>query len=1434
MLPALGNYAQAPVAAFSATPVSGCAPLTVNFTDQSSNSPKFWNWDFGNGSLSNLQNPTIVYSTPGTYTVTLVVRNSDGTDGITKTDLIVVNPSPQASFTADITTGCVPVNIHFTDHSDPVAGSIVSWQWDFGDGNTSTQQSPQNNYTATGFYTVSLVVKSSTGCSNSSYMSRYIRIVPGVTPDFTFTNPITCRPPFAVNFTDQTSAPGNILYLWDFGDGNSSALQNPSNSFGATGSYNVKLTAVSDFGCSGTVQKQVNIVGTTTAITGPTTACLNSPVSFTNNSAPSSLTSFWDFGNGAQSTKTNDGTTYTTPGTYHVRLINTYGFCTDSAFQDVVVLAKPTVDFTANNLTSCKAPFTTTFQDLSPGAVSWNWDFGDGVTSTLQNPTHTYNVEGSYNVTLSITDSKGCSNTITKNTFIQVIKPAVSITNIPAGICVGNTYNFTSSASSIDGIASYAWDFGDGATASGAGLTSPSHAYSTVGTYTVTLTITTTGGCQESATIVGGIKVGNPPAVTFTATPLNTCPGNPISFTGVSATADTWLWDFGDGSTDGNNPTTHAYSDDGTFTVRLIAFSNGCARAFTRANYITIPPPISKFDFAVSCTNKRQVTFTNLSKVNPALIPAPSYVWDFGDGSATSNAVNPVHIYPGDNSYTVTLTVTNGGCSHSSNKTVNITGDIADFNISKSPACKNENITLTAINSNPATSTYSWTINGSGMGGNSNSVSTSFPNAGIYSVSLQITDLNGCSDTKTVANAISITGPTANFSVGSGGQCGTTPVIFNDLSTPPGTITKWTWNFGDGQTQSFNSAPFSHQYSDTGSFNPILTVQDLNGCTDSFTIPTKVLITKSAAKFGSDYTTICPNVNVQFSDSSAGYGLTYLWTFGDGTNSTQQNPAHSFATGNPYTVKLFITDVGGCSDSVIKSNYITVKAPKPAFDISDTTTICPPIETKFTFRGQDYQSFSWDFGDGGVSTLLNPSHFYNGYGSFTAKLYVYGYGGCVDSIMSPINVYNPYTTTGMTYSPLTACNSLLVSFGVTVTPSTKFSISYGDGAFDTSGSKTLQHFYGSPGFYAPAVFLTDNQGCQTTVGGPNTIRVIGSEPFFSEDKKAFCDTGTVNFTNFTIGNDPVVTRIWDFGDGTTSPAKDPSHTYTIPGTFIVSQSVTTQTGCSQTISDTIRVYGTPHPVIASDTVVCIDKLLALLGQLEVADTAITWNWDLGNGNTSTNQNATVSYPKDGNYTVKLTATNKLGCKDDTTKTIFVPPTPVISIAADPTIIVGTGITIPVTYSPNIATYLWTPSKALSCTDCPNPFANPKQTAKYNIKVTDIYGCEASRDVTVIVVCNGKNYFIPNTFSPNGDGVNDIFAPRGVGIARINRMQIFNRWGQIVFEKRNFVANDRSSAGGWDGTFNGKPAPADVYVYTIEFVCENSAIIPYTGNVALIR
>jgi PKD repeat protein len=201
------GVSQTPEADFSGTPLSGCAPLAVTFKDLSKGNPKFWNWDFGNGQLSNIQNPTAYFNTPGKYSITLVVRNSDGTDGITKKDYIVVNTSPTASFAANTNIACVPAVIQFTDQS---TGNLVKWQWDFGDGTSSTARNPQKVYTKTGFYTVTLVVTSNTGCQSTYSAARYIRVVSGVKAEFIDSIQSVCKPPFNAEFLNQTSGPGAL------------------------------------------------------------------------------------------------------------------------------------------------------------------------------------------------------------------------------------------------------------------------------------------------------------------------------------------------------------------------------------------------------------------------------------------------------------------------------------------------------------------------------------------------------------------------------------------------------------------------------------------------------------------------------------------------------------------------------------------------------------------------------------------------------------------------------------------------------------------------------------------------------------------------------------------------------------------------------------------------------------------------------------------------------------------------------------------------------------------------------------------------------------------------------------------------------------------------------------------------------------------------
>jgi gliding motility-associated-like protein len=1426
---------QSPVANFTASATSGCSPLSVSFTDQSTGSPFSWNWDFGNGQLSTSKTPSVTYSQPGTYTVRLVVKNSSGVDEEIKTNYITVFPSPSASFTANITTACVPATVQFTDQSTtpPGAGSIVSWSWDFGDGSNSSQQNPSHTYTSTGFFTVTLQITSSTGCKTYSSIGRYIRIVNGINADFSISQPTTCQAPFIINFQDQSSGPGTLSYLWNFGNGGAnSTLQNPGSSYSAAGTYSVQLSVQSNLGCSGTITKNIVVAGKTTDFNFPSTICIGQTVTFQNNSSPAPVSSSWSFGDGTNSSQINPVKTFLSGGTFPVKLINNYGNCSDSINKNVTIITQPSVDFSANDSTGCNPPFTVKFIDKSPGASTWLWSFGDGSTSNQQNPTHTYTGSGYFDVTLTITLPGGCSNTITKTQYIKIKSTTINILNAPTGGCIPFTYSPIPIIQSVDSIAGYSWDLGE----PGAIYTTqfPTHTYNSAGNYAIKLTVTTQAGCVETITIPNGVITGTKPTANFNFAPNNTCAITPVQFTDLSTTTPgaivQWKWDFGDSVTSALQNPVHIYKDTGSLIVQFIVSNNGCTD--TASKLIQVLPPVANFGYTVNCTNRLDVTFIDSSLTSP-LYGAISYQWDFGDG-ATSTLQAPAHSYASLGTYTATLNVTNGPCSYQITKSIILINESADFTINKNPICKSQSFSLSASGSNPANiKDYTWTIGASVINDTTRTIDYSLPAYGLYDVTLMLEDINGCTNSKTTTNYITVSGPVANFSPNGPGACVNNQVSFNDLSTlATAPITQWTWSFGDGTQQTYTSPPFSHSYSQTGSYTVSLMIKDNANCADTVTVSNSVLITRPVAAFRAD-SFYCPLAPLQFIDTSTGSGLTYNWYFGDGGTSTLQNPTHSYTSGNNfYTVKLKIKDLVGCEDSLTKNNYISIRSPKPAFDIADSSGICLPLITSFTFKGADYKTFYWDFGDGTTSTAQNPSHFYNSYGTFTPKLYLTGPGGCIDSAQATVNAYNPVTNTKIIFNPATACNSLTVNYNVTSAPGFKYKFYFGDGSLDSSQQTNLTHFYATPGNYYPYIILSDKFGCDAGVNtGP--INVYGALPIFDKNKKEFCDNGEVFFINYTLNNDPIISSVWDFGDGTTSTATDPSHIFSGAGMYIVRLTVTTQNQCISSASDTIRVYKTPELSIAGKDTLCINSTEGFGGVLTLPDSTIRWQWTFGNGNTSQIQNPTILYSNTGDYNIQLMATNKLGCADTAVHPINVVPLPTAIPVSNPVIIIsGASAQLNMNYTGPIVSYTWLPVQHLDCTNCPQPVANPQFSTDYRVQVQDRYGCKNSGDITVKVVCNGQNFFIPNTFSPNGDGVNDIFYLRGTGLFRIKSLLIFNRWGEIVFEKREFPVND--PVAGWDGNYKGKKAKADVYVYQIEIICSNGEIIKYAGNIALIQ
>lgn len=1422
------SFAQ--TANFTASVTSGCSPLVVNFQDQSTGNPTSWFWDFGNGATATLQNPSTTYFIPGTYTVKLTVTNGQGSNTLTRTQYITVYGKPAMNFTVSDSTACFPHRAQFTDLSSPTPGTInTQWLWDFGDGSQSTQQNPLHVYTTTGNYTVTLKVTNDKGCYSVLTKQAYIRIAGGVVSGFSNTQPTVCRPPFNISFTNSSTGPGTLTWFWDFGDGSTSNLANPVHSYTAPGNYTVSLATTSSDGCSDTIRKTsvLNIQNINTTFNIPDSACINDNINFQNTSTPTPSGSNWIFGDGTTSTQINPVKSYPAVGTYRVRLYNTYSYCTDSFFKNIRILPRPSASFTSDVTFKCQPNLTVNFQDLSTNAIAWAWDFGDGGTSTAQSPSHIYTSYGNFTVQLIVTNSSGCTDTLRRLNYIRIARPVISFPNLPANGCIPYTISPIANIVSLDGVTSYLWNFGDGTTSTAA---NPSHTYTVQGLYSVSLTITTSTGCTETYTLGGAVKVGRKPVVNFSATPNPVCAFQSVQFTDLTNEADQWFWDFGDGGTSSLQSPQHQYGDTGTFTVTLFAINNGCRDSLTIADYIRVKPPISRFGYQTNCINRLEFNFLDSS------IGATSWFWDFGDGT-TSTQQNPVHFFPSYNTYNVTLTVSNDTCSHSLTRAVKVINENPGFTANMTAACKTASIVFNVDNTSPDIVNYDWDFgNGQTSSTSSTTAGAIYINSGYYTISMISTDIYGCRDTLVKPGYIRINGPIANFTATNTSGCRGLTTTFNDLSQNDSisNIVSWKWDFGDGITQTFTAPPFQHIYANAGTFSVKLTVTDAGGCQDSILIPNLVIATNPQALFTSADTLTCPGSTVQFTNNSVAVNYASFWDFGNGFTSTSNSPNTSYLSSGRYTVKLTVTDQYGCSDSLIMPDYITVNQPIAGYTVNDSVSSCTPFEVQFTNTSQYYISSLWDLG-GGISTIQNPIQFYNTPGIYPIQLIVTSPGNCKDTTYGTIHVYDTVGSR-ITYLPLNGCKPLSVDLDAFSPGPMTYTWDFGDGVLITNNSTNMNHVYNFFGDFVPKVIMTDPAGCIIPVTGLDTIRIKGATAKFGLDNRLFCDSGWVRFTDSTTFNDSLMGYQWNFGDGTTSNLQNPTHQYTNPGFYTVTLNVQTQNACVDTfrLNNVIKIVPSPLISVAGDSIICVNDSIQHIGVFDRADTsAVQWSWQFPNGNTSLLQNPLKQqYTLAGNFVVRTIATNSTGCKDTAYKNILVHPLPTVTMPSSITMQVGFPILIPATYTNNVVSYNWTPANTLNCADCPQPTAGPKFNTAYTVSFIDSNGCRNTGQIQIIVICKNANVFVPNTFSPNGDGSNDVFYIRGKGLDRVKSLRIFNRWGEVVFEAQQFPVND--PAYGWNGKYKGnKPVP-DVYVYQVEVFCDNSQIIRFGGNIALIQ
>ena len=426
--------ADKPVASFISNVSSGTTPLSVQFIDSSLNSPTSWTWLFGDSGISTSQNPTYTYTTPGTYTVTLIATNAAGSDTLTRMGYITVTKAksvPAASFVTNITSGSVPLSVQFLDSSN---NSPIAWVWSFGDGGSSTISNPVHTYTTAGTYTVTLTATNSAG-SNTISQTNYITATEVTdAPGPLFKSTVTSGyAPLNVQFVDASSNAPNA-WIWSFGDGSTSSLQNPTHTYTAAGTYTVTLTATNSAG-SNTVSQTGYITVEAAVPVSSFTANITSgakplAVQFTDTSTNAPTGWYWTFGDGGVSTSQNPVYTFNSIGTYAVSLgvSNTAGSNTTTMPGYITVTnsaTSPITSFTAD-IQSGTAPFTVQFTDTSGNSpTGWQWSFGDGTQSTEENPSYTYTTAGTYSVTLTAVNAGG-HNTSTMPGYITVSAPLVT------------------------------------------------------------------------------------------------------------------------------------------------------------------------------------------------------------------------------------------------------------------------------------------------------------------------------------------------------------------------------------------------------------------------------------------------------------------------------------------------------------------------------------------------------------------------------------------------------------------------------------------------------------------------------------------------------------------------------------------------------------------------------------------------------------------------------------------------------------------------------------------------------------------------------------------------------------------------------------------------------------------------------------------------
>ena len=1305
-----------------------------------------------------------------TQTTTYTVSVTDAL-GCSDTASITINVSPSPTATIIASQDSICAGDTTTLTVSATGGvSPYTFNWNQGLGTGTTKVVNPIQTT-----TYSVTVSDANGCSDTTQITITVRPKPEVT--LTAGRSTICLGDTTLLTTSASGGTAPYTFVW-----NPTTITSGSQVITPSQTTIYSVTVTDANGCRDTAQVTITVTDglsvNIAASANDTSLCLGQSTTLKASSGNGvrPFTYTWNQGLNGDSTQTVRPTQTTS---YIVTIRDANG-CSGSDTITIVVNQPPIATVSASQDTICVGDSTTlrasAMGGASPYTFSWNQGLGTGAVKTV-NPTQTT----LYSVT--VTDANGCADTT--EMFITLHpKPEVTLTPSRSTICQGDTTFLTTSASG--GTAPYTFVWNPTTITSGSQIITPSQ------TTTYSVTVTDVNGCRDTAQVT--VTVTTALQVNIAANDASLCPGQSATLTVTSSNGVRpfrYIWNQG---LSADSIQTVTPTQTTTYAV-TITDANGC---FGSDTIVITVNPTPNVDATASQTTICEGDSTNLSATGSGGVAPYTFTWNPG----AINGQNPT-VRPTDTTtYTVTVTDANG-CTATDSITINVRPKpTVSAGASDTTICVGDSTVLIA-GARGGTQPYTFTWN-QGLGtGQPKTVRPTQTTT--YTVTA--TDANGCfstaSVTVTVSPPITVT-ISANDSTICQGDTAT--LTANASGTSPFTFA---WDNGLNGNQIQRVSPLQ-----TTTYT--VTVTNAGGCTgtDQITITVSPRPTLTAS---ADKDTICAGDPVLLTATASGGGGNFTFNWSNGFNGNQQTVNPTITT----TYVVTVTDGSGCSNT---AQVIVIVNPRPIVNAGNDTLSCSggPITLQATAtNGTPPYTFNWNQNLGaGATKTVTPTQ------PITYTVTVTDVNGCTSTDQVQVDVFP--LPTDLPPDSISVCANIATPVATNIIPRA---------TYQWSPAGVLNN----PNIANPSVTTDRDVVLTVTITYRNTCVVLDTVrvkvfPRINLDAlgdTTVCATGTFPLT--ATSDVPNAQFVWSTSPTFQPPIGTGSAINVTPpiGNVTYYVRATDTNGCSETDSVTINTVPV-QATITPDRTFCVPTPQTTVVVTNQNPTQIlTYNWTPANAIIGRRDSAVaVVNPNIANsFTVELQ--NQFGCRDTLQTKVTVVNLAGLTATVDPdTIFLGETAQLNVTLSQPCpsCTYQWTPAAGLSNPNIANPIATPTATTAYRVIVTQgVCSAEAVVGLVVLnVICDKEHIFLPNAFTPNNDDINDVWRLRSNFNEQLTvKVIVFSRWGQKVFESQdpNFE---------WNGTFNGRDLPPDVYGYRAEIICPSGQRLILQGNVTLLR